>query len=151
MLPETGWPKLTIVTSRKLAHRRPPLNLTFQEAALFSRAGTVGWMSLECKSSHSAPLHRLPIPPAAPAQGPSGILPGGDNSALRLAEIKLASGIRMLLRASRQTWLGFAPHSCPPRPLSPVMVMFAVSRQTAQPTHLCSFPRHSTPRQWCRE
>ena len=99
----------------------------------------------------SAPLHRLPLPPAAPVQGPSGTLPGGDKSVLRLAEIKLASGIRMLLRASRQTWLGFAPHSCPPHPLSPVLVMFAVSRQIAQPPHLCSFPRHSTPRQWCRE
>ena len=60
-LPETGWPKLTIVTSRKLAHRRSPLNLTFQEAALFTRAGTVGWRSLECKSSHdSRPFPRLP-------------------------------------------------------------------------------------------
>lgn len=58
VLPETGWLKLTIVTSRKLAHRRPPLNLTFQEAALFSRAGTVGWRSLECKSSHDF----LPFP-----------------------------------------------------------------------------------------
>jgi len=58
VLPETGWLKLTIVTSRKLAHRRPPLNLTFQEAALFSRAGTVGWRSLECKSSHDS----LPFP-----------------------------------------------------------------------------------------
>ncbi|CAK7305057.1 hypothetical protein VULLAG_LOCUS11560 [Vulpes lagopus] len=91
--------------------------------------------------------HGSPWLPTAPH--PSGLLPGG---------VDLCSGLQ------RSNWLrglgcasepadkpGFAvahpPHTPPPLPLTPVMVMSAVSGQT----HLPSFTRHSTLRQWCRE
>lgn len=129
---ETGWPKLTIIDLQKLAHRRPPLNLTFQEAALFS--GQAHGMDVPGmqSSQDSRPFPLLPSIVCPFLQQP--LLRAPQESCQEVTTLhsdlqrsELASGIRMLLRASRQTWLGFAPHSCPPRPLSPVMVMFAVS------------------------
>lgn len=99
-------------------------------------------------------LSILCSPPSSTCSLPSGLLPGGDDLYSGLQN-QTGWGVRLHFRASRQSGFTSPPHSRPPphthTPSIPVMVRPVISGQTAQLTHLLSFTRHSTLRQWCRE